>query len=304
MSNIQVLDSVELVFAAPRVISATREIGFSRQGAKAGKDTVDFLKPKVLNSYFSKYKQRAFVLLRNNATKLDSVGMWAVPTKDGDFRARKIEAGLEEISVGFDAAAKQFKLDYPDLVNQWADENPEDSALIRGYAPSPVEIERSISFRWGMMKAGSANIIAHDGLEDEIRDLPTQAAAEIAADLKESCAGSAIPGRGAIAALRRVADKASGWGFLSPALAAIKPTVNKLLEKATDKGFASEEDAMVAMAVIGFLQNPAKVIAEGRRIDTLLDAPHPAPVATVPLLDVSSFGADKPAAVVPADGYF
>ncbi len=267
----EVLQNLALAFASPRVFSPEREIsdGTERTGAIIKKKKVEIVPQKEVNRHFGRHKRQLYLTFRSFGSRLDALlgGVWAIPMADD--RPAKLEAALKKIDADWASSKADFIALYPSLIEKQIAENPQDAATIRALAPSVSDIDATIRLAWGVVNVGESNLIVQKGLEQEIDGLPAQAAYEIALELKErvSCTNGKYT-RASITALLDVARKAEGFGFLSPALAAVRPAVERLSASLPASATAFEgADALTIGAMIGFLSDPVRVIAEGRRIE-------------------------------------
>ncbi|MFA7523485.1 MAG: DUF3150 domain-containing protein, partial [Halothiobacillaceae bacterium] len=255
----EVLKSCVLLNYSARQLSAVREISTLREGAKVEKKGVVLFNPKKLNP-FQRLKREMFTCARKYGTKLEALGAWLVPLDRADAADEEFKRLVQQ----YEDAAVDFCAEYRDLVDAQCIAHPLDAEDIRGAAPADTAVREVL--RASCVLYQLPEEIRETGLERELDSLPGQVASEMAQDLRDSLGSGHRYTRDTLNVIRRVAKKAGSFGFLHPSLAAVPGLVDGLLSRLPPDGPYRGEEALNIGVVIAFLQDPARLLAEGENL--------------------------------------
>lgn len=274
-ANVEILEKCKLVMFAVGLIANERT---SEKKAKDGvlvkKESIEFIDAKAL-SKLSNCRARMESACRISGTKAKFLHGWVQPVENMDC----LSAKLDTISEEFEVAKAEFLAAYPAFIQKKIDENPSQAGLIQKFAPSVERLEKDLFISWT-----DVTLVPNDIKrgQQQFNHLYEQVAWEISQDVSNATKVGDTYTNGTIDVLKRAANKAASFSFLSPSLASVKPAIDKLISRLPQgQKRYSGEDAFLIGAMLAFLSDDKKIANEGRRIGESVSDSKVEPVVVV-----------------------
>lgn len=250
-SHSEILENIILVAAPLNLFSPERDTGERKtEDLVTNKRTIQFVEPKLLAPFRSKRTELRRMLLAFGS-RLPLFGAYAVPAKNIGHVTQALEAFTRE----WETLRAEFVRDYPASIQHLKAEHPARAAEISRFAPMAGELLKQMEFRWTTYEVRMDSIRSESGLSSELLSLPERVMEDIAKELNERT-GKGMQYRQAVRdVLGRVREKAEGFAFLHPVIAAIPEAIDKTLAALPKEGAILGSDAIMLGGLIGALQN-------------------------------------------------
>lgn len=244
-----------------RVFSVERDAGtVSKSATRKVVETQEVLHRSRI-APLNSMKQEAFRMCRQYGTKFELLGLWIVPIDDAD----KLSDGLLDISNRWETwCADELIPNYPIWVQQYAVDNPTETADILRLAPSLEDIKQNTRFSFARIALSSSSVNAIN-LDSEVQGLWGQVLKDIASELRDANMhkSQSFTQAGARDVLGRIVRKCDGLGFLHPRLHEISDTIRAVLATLPTTGAIKDIHALAVRSIIDALMDTNEFARRG-----------------------------------------